>query len=119
LEKKIEILIKKIFKNLKSKTFPPRIKDISEIKGYDNTISDGSTTTIQTLDQMLNDNKIKITKNGEKESKPKDIQKREEINMHVLKFPSYNKDNKNKKYLYQIVKENEKEKVNEDAFILT
>jgi len=43
---------------------------------------------------MLNDNKIKITKNGEKESKPYDIQKGEEINMHVLKFPSYNKDNK-------------------------
>ena len=36
---------------------------------------------------------------------------------HIIKI--INKDNKDKKYLYQIVKENEKEKVNEDAFILT
>ena len=116
MENKIKKPIKKIFKNLKSRTVPFRKIDISEIKEIDNTTSEGgSTTAILTDIEILNGNKPIITKKPVIEKKPKDSPKVEKINMGWIKPPS---DVQDKKYLYEIIKEIEKAKVNEDKFIL-
>ena len=109
LESKIKGPIKKIFKKFKSKTDQMRIDDISEIKVVDETFnSEISTTSILTVDEITNPKTSKI----EKELKPKDSPK---INMKWIKPLS---DHQNKKFSYQIIKENENEKINQDEFIL-
>ena len=79
LENKIKKPIKKIFKNLKSRTVPIGKIDISEIKEMDNTTSEGgSTTAILTDIEGLNtNNSVIINKPPEKEKKP--IPKEEKI----------------------------------------